>query len=163
MFLLFAVSTVGSLWLWRSALGSLLAQHLPVAWLVGHQAFRILVELLLHRAYAEGLIGVQMTYLDRNLDILTGLSALVIGLILVRRALPRWLLLTWNWLGLALLVNIVTIAVLSAPTPFRVFLQGPPNVFVTQFPFVWLPAVLVQAALIGHLLLFRHLQRTPSN
>ena len=155
--LLFAVSFAGSVWLSRSALGSLLANQLPVAWLVGHQAFRIVVELLLHQAHAEGVIGVQMTYLDRNFDVVSGVGGLLLGLVLLGRQLPHWLLLTWNWLGLALLVNIVTIAILSAPTPFRVFVEGPPNVFVTQVPFVWLPVVLVQAALVGHLLLFRRL------
>ena len=158
MFLLFVISFGASAWLWRSALGLLLADHLPLAWLVGHQAFRILVELLLHRAHDEGLIGVQMTYLDLNFDVLTGISALALGFILSGRQLPRWLLLSWNWLGLALLVNIVTIAILSVPTPFRLFVEGPPNLFVTTLPFVWLPTVLVQAALIGHLLLFRRLR-----
>jgi hypothetical protein len=31
--------------------------------------------------------------------------------------------------------------------------------FVAHFPFVWLPAFLVQAALLGHLLVFRRLAR----
>ena len=161
LFLLLVLAVGASIWLWRSALGSLLADHLPLAWLVGHQAFRILVELLLHRAHTEGLIGAQMTYLHLNFDVLTGLSGLILAFVLMARPLPRWLLLIWNWLGLALLVNIVTIAMLSAPTPFRLFVEGPPNLFVTQLPFVWLPAILVQAALIGHLILFRRLRSNP--
>jgi hypothetical protein len=52
----------------------------------------------------------------------------------------------------------VTIAVLSMPTPFRAY-DGPPNVFVASVPFVWLPTVMVMAALLGHLLLFRRLRR----
>ena len=63
----------------------------------------------------------------------------------------------WNVLGTALLATIVTIAILSAPLPIRVFTEGPTNVWVTGFPGVWLPAVLVQAALLGHLLVFRKL------
>ena len=39
-----------------------LALDLPVAALVGYQGFRVLVELLLHRAYTEGLMPVQMSY-----------------------------------------------------------------------------------------------------
>ena len=60
-------------------------------------------------------------------------------------------------LGLALLIAIVTIAILSSPVPFRTFDAGPANTYVTGFPGVWLPAVLVQAALLGHLLVFRRL------
>jgi hypothetical protein len=44
------------------------------------------------------------------------------------------------------------------PTPFRVF-EGPPSVFVASVPFVWLPTVMVMAALLGHLLLFRRLSQ----
>ncbi len=62
-------------------------------------------------------------------------------------------------LGLGLLTTIVTIAILSMPTPFRQF-DGPPNYFVATVPFVWLPTVMVMAALLGHLLLFGRLART---
>jgi hypothetical protein len=64
----------------------------------------------------------------------------------------------WNALGLLLLANIVTVAVLSAPSPLRVFRNAPANSWVAHAPWVWLPAVLVQAALFGHLLVFRALR-----
>jgi hypothetical protein len=67
----------------------------------------------------------------------------------------------WNLLGLGLLINIVTIAILSMPTPMRRF-EGPANVFVATFPYVWLPTVMVSAALLGHLLVARRLTRSPS-
>ena len=61
-------------------------------------------------------------------------------------------LIAWNLAGLALLVNIVSVAILSMPTPFRAFTNEPANTFVTQAPYVWLPVFLVQAAWLGHLL-----------
>jgi hypothetical protein len=64
----------------------------------------------------------------------------------------------WNVLGLALLANIVAIAVLSTPTLHR-FPEGPPNVLPSTFPWVWLPSFLVQVALGSHLLVFRRLRR----
>ncbi len=64
----------------------------------------------------------------------------------------------WNLLGLALLINIVTIAVLSTPVPFRRFLEDPPNRLPSLFPYVWLPTFLVQVALAGHVLVFRRLR-----
>jgi hypothetical protein len=60
--------------------------------------------------------------------------------------------------GFALLVNIVTVAILSTPG-FRWFGDDHLNVFVTYPPFVWLPAVLVTAALMGHILVWRRLSR----
>ena len=66
------------------------------------------------------------------------------------------LALTWNVLGFLLLANIVIVAMLSTPR-FRVFGEDRLNVFVTYTPFVWLPAVMVLAALAGHLVIFRAL------
>ena len=67
----------------------------------------------------------------------------------------------WNLCGLALLINIVTIAVLSMPTPLRVFMHGPANTIVAELPFVWIPCVMVQAALFVHILVFRALRVPP--
>ena len=59
-----------------------------------------------------------------------------------------------------LVVNIVTIAVLSMPTPLRMFMTEPANTIApTHAPYIWLPVFLVQAALFGHLLVFRKLWR----
>jgi hypothetical protein len=43
------------------------------------------------------------------------------------------------------------------PVPFRQFMNEPANLLPSTFPFVWLPTFLVQAALFGHLLVFRAL------
>ena len=132
---------------------------LPIALLVGAQAFRIVVEILLHRAYAEGLMPVQMSWSGRNFDIVTGAAALLLAPLLARQReeWSRTLVLAWNTLGLALLLNVVTVAILSAPTPMRRFMNEPANTWITQFPFVWLPAVMVVTALAGHLVIFRRL------
>jgi hypothetical protein len=125
--------------------------------LVGFQLFRIPVEWLLYRLYQEGVIPVQMTYAGRNFDIVSGVTAGVLALWLLRGRRSNGIVLAWNVLGLALLMNIVAIAVLSTPVPFRRFLDGPPNLLPSLFPYVWLPTVLVQMALAGHLLVFRRL------
>jgi len=138
-----------------SPAGRQLAVGLPLAALVGFQSFRIAVELLLHRAYEEGLMPVQMSYSGRNFDILSGITAVAMAVWIARGHPGRWAVLAWNTLGLALLVNIVTVAMLSAPTPFRVFMNEPANLWITRAPWVWLPAVLVLSALIGHMLVYR--------
>ena len=96
-----------------------------------------------------------MSYSGRNFDIITGITALVIALV-VRRRPSRALVLAWNVMGTALLLNIVAIAIASTPR-VRYFGDDRLNVFVTYPPFVWLPAVMVLAALAGHLLIFRAL------
>jgi hypothetical protein len=141
-----------------SRIGTTLASSMPVALLVGFQSFRLPLELVMHRAAAEGTMPLQMTYTGSNFDILTGVSALVVGAVAAHGWAPRWLLLTWNALGTGLLFAILAIAVASLPT-FRAFGNEPGriNTWIAYFPFVWLPAGLVSAALLGHLLLWRRL------
>lgn len=144
----------------RSGFGRRLAEGLPLWLLTGYQVFRLPVEIMLHRAYEQGVIGVQMTWSGRNFDVVTALLALVLGLWLWRRGeerpVPTKVIWAWNLLGLGLLINIVTIAILSMPTPMRAF-EGPANTWVATFPYVWLPTVMVMAALLGHLLVARRL------
>jgi hypothetical protein len=126
---------------------------MPLTFLIGFQAFRIPVELLIHRAVREGIAPPQMTWTGLNLDILSGVSALL--LFSFARRIPRWGILTWNTLALALLLWIVGVAVLSFPGAFQRL--KPDNVWVAYFPFIWLPTVAVTSALLGHVALFRRL------
>jgi len=148
-----------AIWLATSRLGERLAAGLPLAALVGAQAFRVPLELTMHRAYTEGLMPVQMSYSGRNVDILTGISAIIVAAVLVKRPKALWVARLWNVGGLILLLNILTVAVLSAPLPFRTFLNEPANVWITYAPWVWLPAVFVFAAIAGHIVVFRRLRQ----
>ncbi|HEX8694091.1 MAG TPA: hypothetical protein VF746_16845 [Longimicrobium sp.] len=141
-----------------SPLGERLALGVPLAALVGVQAFRLPLELLLHRAYTEGLMPEQMSYSGLNFDIVTGVLALVAAGLLAAGRLPRRGVAAWNAIGFVLLLNILTIAILSTPTPLRVFDNEPANTWIAAFPWVWLPAVMVPAALLGHILVFRRLR-----
>ena len=143
-----------------SRVGARLAT-LPLAALVGLQSFRLPLELLLHRAWQDGVMPVQMSYSGRNFDIITGASAIVVALLLAMSTSPALRLRVtqlWNVVGVVLLVNILTIAILSMPTPLRVFMNEPANTWVAQAPFVWLPALFVATAIAGHIIVFRRLR-----
>ena len=156
MMIVLALTTT---WLAFSAIGTRLVTGLNIGALIGFQMFRVPLEWWLHRVYQEGVIPVQMTYSGRNFDIITGLLAIALLFWARVGRLPRWAIWGFNLLGLALLINIVTIALLSAPLPFRKFMNEPANTFIAYWPYVWLPTFLVQAALFGHLLVFRWLRR----
>lgn len=138
--------------------GKRVALAIPTAALVGFQAFRVPVELLLHRLALEGVIPEVMTYTGRNFDIVAGVTGGILGLWLIRHEASPLVLHLWNIGSLALLANIVTIAVLSTPVPFQVFTEGPTNLVPSTFPYVWLPTVLVQLALAGHVLVYRRMR-----
>ena len=135
-----------------------LLKVIPPQWLVYFQSFRILVELLLWLACMRGLVPQQMTFEGYNFDVLSGIFALPVGLVLARnKPYARSLAILYNIVGLLLLFNIVTIAVLSMPTPFRQFMNEPANTIVAQFPFIYLPGVLVVLAFAFHIFSLRQL------
>jgi hypothetical protein len=140
-----------------SSLGRNWVDRFSLAGLIGFQAFRLPLELLMHVAAREGVMPPQMTFTGRNFDILTGLLALPLAWLVARGRVGSGAVWAWNVLGLALLVNVVGVAVLSFPGPYRVFLNEPANLWIAYFPFVWLPTVLVPLALAGHLLVARKL------
>ena len=132
LMIVFTVGLVGLTGLaWRSDW-----HRRPLPLLVGFQAFRILVELAIHRAVVEGVAPPQLTWSGRNWDVVTGVGALV--LMPIASSLPRWLLHVWNGIGFALLVNVLSVAVLSMPLPWQVF--EPDNVWVVFFSLQLAPA-----------------------
>lgn len=139
-----------------SGLGRRLATHVPLWALVAVQAFRLPLEVAMHAMYERGIMPEQMSYSGRNFDIVTGATAIVVAMAVAAGRGGTLLVAAWNVMGLALLVNVVTVAILSTPF-FRLFGDDRLNVWVTYTPFVWLPAVMVLAALTGHLLIFRAL------
>ena len=138
-----------------SPVGARLA-HLPLWTLVAVQAFRLPLEIAMHALVSRGIMPEQMSYTGRNFDVLTGASAVIVAVLVAARVGGRRLVTAWNVGGLILLVNIVVVAILSTPK-FAAFGPDRLNVFVFYPPFVWLPAVLVLAALAGHLIVFRAL------
>ncbi|MAB81795.1 MAG: hypothetical protein CMJ89_20865 [Planctomycetes bacterium] len=160
--LLFAASIGLGVVLALTSVGEGVLQRLGIAGVVGYQVFRVPVEYGLHRLFEEGALPVQMTWAGWNFDVLTGATAVVVAVWAKTGRLPRTVLVSWNLLGLALLINIVTIAVLSTPTPLRAFAAEPANYLPATFPYLWLPMFLVPSAAFGHLLVFRWLRENRS-
>jgi len=113
---------------------------------------RIPVELTLLWLFQFGLVPQVMTFEGRNFDILAGLTAPIVYWLAFRGgAVNRPLLIGWNVFALLLLGNIVVTAALSFPSPIQKFGFEQPNVGLTYFPFIWLPAVIVPTVLFAHL------------
>ena len=161
LMLLLLATAVASLAVSLSPVGSRLARGVPLAALIALQGFRLPLELLMHRAAQDGVMPVQMSFSGYNFDIVSGTTALLVaGLVAAGRA-PRWLVVAWNALGFALVLVIIAIAVASTPL-FHAFGTAPErlNTFVGRWPFVWLPTVLVVAAVAGHIVIARKLRRS---
>lgn len=157
LMVLVLAALAGAVWLARS--GRL--DRVPLPALIGAQSFRLPLELTMHRAYSEGLMPVQMSYSGYNFDIVTGATAIVVALLAWKGMAPRWLLAGWNLLGSFLLAAIVGIAIASTPL-FAAFGPDRLNTWVADPPYVFLPGVLVPAALLGHLAVWRRLLAGPA-
>lgn len=116
------------------------------------QVFRLPLEILvLHELYNAGLMPREMTYEGFNFDVALGASAILIGLYATGFGANKAVLVIWNVIGVAFLINIMAIAILSLPTPFQQIGLDQPNVAPAYFPFILLPAFFVPAALWAHL------------
>ena len=98
---------------------------------------RIPVEVVLYWLFLHKVIPEIMTFEGRNFDILSGLTApLIYHFGFIKKQLSSRVILLWNFVCLGLLINIVSTAILSVPTPFQKFAFDQPNVAVLYFPFV---------------------------
>jgi hypothetical protein len=96
-------------------------------------------------------VPVEMTFEGRNFDILSGITAPIVYYFAFRTGRTnKTLLFIWNLAALALLTNIVTIAIMAFPSPFQSVGLDQPNIGVTFFPFIWLPAVIVPIVFFCH-------------
>jgi hypothetical protein len=147
-----------------SPIGRRIAMSASFAAIIGIQAFRLPLELLMHRAATIGLMPEQMSYTGRNFDIVSGILAIVVAWMSLRSSRSRPAVLAWNIVGTVLLLNIVTVAIASLPV-FAAFGPNRLNTWVAEPPYVFLPTVLVPAAVFGHALTWRKLalERSSAN
>lgn len=145
-------------YLFLSPNGRLFIDGLDLKALTLLHVVRIPVELVLFWLFSYKTIPQLMTFEGRNFDILSGISALLVYYFgFIKKSLNKKFILAWNFICLALLVNIVINAFLSFPFPFQQFAFDQPNMAILYFPFVWLPALVVPLVLFSHLAAIRKL------
>ncbi|HEU5147132.1 MAG TPA: hypothetical protein VFT90_10475 [Chryseosolibacter sp.] len=132
-------------------------RHIPPGNLIRLQSFRFFVEVLLWMLFIAELLPIQMTFEGRNWDILAGFSAPIIAVLAAKGRISSTAIVIWNIICLGLLVNIVVIAVLSTPSPWRAFMNEPANYIVTYFSISWLPGFLVPLAYYLHFMSIRQM------
>jgi hypothetical protein len=141
-----------------SSKGKQFTDGLSLKYLTILHIVRIPVELVLLWLFLNKTVPQLMTFEGRNFDIAAGITAPVIYYFgFIKKRLSKKIILLWNFICLALLINIVVNAVLSAPTPIQQFAFEQPNIAVLYFPYNLLPAVIVPLVLFSHLASIRQL------
>jgi hypothetical protein len=153
---------VMAFWAGLSPFGLASARELPLVALIGLQGFRLpLEDVVMHRAALLGIMPVELSYSGYNFDIVTGIGAIALSALLgMGVRVPRAVVWAWNLWGCWCLAVITFIAIATSPM-VRLFGEAPHvNTWVLFVPYVWLPVVLVTAALFGHIVITRKLMMT---
>lgn len=146
------------IFLFNTVKGKAFIDNLNIEKLTLLHSIRIPVEIVLFWLFLQKTIPQLMTFEGRNFDILAGITApIVYYLVFMKQNMSRKMLLYWNFICLALLLNIVINAILSAPVPFQQFAFEQPNIAILYFPFSLLPSVVVPLVLFAHLAAIRQL------
>ena len=127
-------------------------ERIPLRLLTSLHVVRIPVELTLYWLFIGKQVPQVMTFEGLNFDILSGFLAIIVYFVAFGgRNINRWLLVTFNIIGMLLLANIVSIAIMSLPSPMQQMAFDQPNRAVMYFPYIWLPTIIVPIVLFGHL------------
>lgn len=126
--------------------------RLPLRMITLLHVVRIPVEFVLLWLSFAGQVPTMMTFYGLNFDILAGIAAPFIALIAFRGGkMNRPIIIGFNVISLLLLINIVSIAFLSLPTPLQQLNFDQPNRAVLAFPYVFLPTIVVPIVLFAHI------------
>jgi hypothetical protein len=129
-------------------------QNLPVWILILFQSFRLPLELIMHSWSETQTMPVTMSWNGQNFDILTGIFAILAIIPALRNSkIFHW---SFNILGIAMLLNVFRVVLMSSPLPFAWPLANPVQL-IAHFPYHMIATVCVWSALIGHILLTKKL------
>jgi len=135
--------------------------NLPLLNITCLNMVRIPVEIVLYWLFLHKAVPKLMTFEGRNFDLISGVTAPLIAYLgFTREKLSNKIILYWNVITLLLLLNVLTIGVLSGPFIFQAFSFLQPDIAVLHFPFVWLPAFIVPLIFFGHLVSIRQLLKS---
>lgn len=156
--LLFLSVAALSVWLAFSTFGKRASEIFSFSMLLGYQAFRLPLEIILHHWAQVGTIPATMTWTGQNWDVVTGIVSLFCFPFLNKNLKLAWAV---QILGFVLLLNVLRVALFSMPLPFAWPLENPLQL-IFYFPYALIGPLFVGPALCIHLIVFRKLLRLPS-
>lgn len=153
--ILFLSVFTGSIYLAFSKVGTQISDTFSLKFLIGLQAFRFPLELILHHWAETNTIPETMTWTGQNWDVATGVMALLALPFLNKSQKLAWFVQT---VGFCLLFNVLRVVMFSSPLPFAWPLQNPLQL-IGYLPYALIGPLFVGVALTFHLISFRKLLR----
>ena len=128
-------------------------QSIPLHWTIFYQSFRIIAELLLLYTFIKGIIPVEATFEGYNYDIVIGITAILLGILVYRTGYKyKNLLKFWNILGILMILIVASVIATNIYQP-QIWGYDSPSVqkeFV-QLPYLLIPGFLAPSAILIHL------------
>ena len=146
--------------LFTTSAGRRFIDRLDIKMLTLLNIVRIPVEIILLGLFINKAIPEVMTFEGKNFDIFSGITAPIVYYYgFVKQKLGTKYILIWNFICLALVINVVVRGLLSAPSVFQKISFDQPNIAILYFPYIWLPACVVPLVLFSHLVSIRRLTK----
>lgn len=126
--------------------------RMPITTLTHIHIIRVPVEIVLWWLFLEEMVPEEITFQGMNHDIISGITAPFAAIFLLGlRNKSKIAAIIWNLIALALLVNVVSRAILATPLFYDSGSMDYPNIAIFYFPFIYLPLFIVPAVLFSHL------------
>ncbi|MEP1032018.1 hypothetical protein [Ekhidna sp.] len=146
----FTLAAIAILFVWPRTRAILM--EMPITTLHYIHIVRVPVEMVLWWLAVSRAIPMDMTFEGSNLDIISGISAPFAAVFMVgAQSKSRIGAIIWNVIALALLINIVNMAVGYMPYYYTPTGGQSANLGVFYFPYVLLPTVIVPTIFFSHL------------
>lgn len=129
-------------------------QSIPLHWTAFYQSFRILVEFLILYTFLKGIMPVEATFEGYNFDIIMGISAIPIGLLIYKTGRKyKTFLRVWNIAGIFMVLFVAFIVATSSYQPQIWGYTGPSvKKEFLQLPYLLLAGFLAPSAIFIHLI-----------
>lgn len=138
-------------------------KEIPTHWLAFYQTFRIAVESLFVWSVTEGVLHSNVTIEGYNYDMVLGLTAPVIGLlVLLNKGRFKTIFKLWNYAGLAVLASVIFMFFTSVFTPSFYSQELVFPTYFGAFPYVFVAGFLMPSAVFVHALSLVHLKKTKT-
>lgn len=159
--ILFPVTIVATILVTIFSLQKMNWQQVNPTLLLSVHVLRIPVEILLFQLFLQHKIPQLMTFSGWNFDILIGISALILLLLMaqLKVKLNKQLIIAWNIIGILFLLFIVSISVLSSPLPIQQFAFDQPNIAILEFPYCFLATCIVPLVFSAHIISIKQLNK----
>ena len=145
----------------RTKAGKRFIDAVPQQGLIGIQIFRVVGGSFLF-LWTDGLMPGLFALPVGIGDILVGVFALVLAILIVRGNYPHLAIVGWNLFGLADHIMALSLGITTSPGPFQQFSIEQPNVLTVTYPVAIIPAFIIPLSFILHGLSLWKLRRVRS-